>query len=170
MAIRRLFSSKTTPICSIILYDDARGKESQILFSEMNATVGAQSIARLYQNLVNCRRNISAYRRPRKLRFFLIERSLAGEWFKILTNINTQNIFLWNPFESAYKKTVHFEGKYAYKKFEKAKFKKKNWRDSSLVHNKFIFLSNSFLPLHLMFMWCFKITHSKSLKLRRIPL
>ncbi len=47
----------------------------------MYCTVGEQSIARLCQNLLNCRRNISAYRRPRKLRFFLIERSLAGEWF-----------------------------------------------------------------------------------------
>ncbi len=43
MAIRRLFSRKTTPVCSIILYDDARGKESQILFSEMNATPPAST-------------------------------------------------------------------------------------------------------------------------------
>ncbi len=41
--------------------------------------VGTQSIARLRQNLVNCRRNISAYRRPRNLRGFLFERYLAGE-------------------------------------------------------------------------------------------
>jgi hypothetical protein len=33
-------------------------------------TVGAQSIARLYQNLVNCRRNISAYRRQKAAVFF----------------------------------------------------------------------------------------------------
>ena len=43
----------------------------------------------------------------------------------MLTNVNTQNIFVWNPFELASKKTVHFERKYAYKKFEKDKFKKK---------------------------------------------
>ncbi len=48
-------------------------------------------------------------------------------------------MFVWNPFELAYKKTVHFERKYAYKKFEKDKFKKKNWRDSSLGYSKFIF-------------------------------
>jgi hypothetical protein len=41
--ICRLFSRKTTPVCSIILYDDARGKESQILFSEMNATPPAST-------------------------------------------------------------------------------------------------------------------------------
>ncbi len=38
-------------------------------------TVGAQSIARLCQNLINCRRNIWAHKRRRKLRFFLFERS-----------------------------------------------------------------------------------------------
>jgi hypothetical protein len=42
-------------------------------------TVGAQSIARLCQNLVNCRGNIFAHRRRRKLRFFLFKRSSAGE-------------------------------------------------------------------------------------------
>jgi hypothetical protein len=38
------------------------------------STVGAQSIARLCQNLVNCRGNISAHRRRRKLRFFFIRK------------------------------------------------------------------------------------------------
>ena len=38
-----------------------------------NVTVGAQSIALLCQNLVNCRRNIWAHRRRRKLRFFLLK-------------------------------------------------------------------------------------------------
>ncbi len=38
-------------------------------------TVGAQSIARLCQNLVNYRGNLSAHRRRRKLRFFLFDRS-----------------------------------------------------------------------------------------------
>jgi hypothetical protein len=52
-------------------------------------TVGAQSIARLCQNLINCRRNIWAHRRRRKLRFFLFERSWTGEWFKILTKVNS---------------------------------------------------------------------------------
>ncbi len=42
-------------------------------------TVGAQSIAHVRQNLVKCRRNISAHRRRRKLRFFLFKRSSAGE-------------------------------------------------------------------------------------------
>jgi len=36
------------------------------------STVGAQSIARLCQNLINCRRNICAHKRHRKLRFFFI--------------------------------------------------------------------------------------------------
>ncbi len=38
-------------------------------------TVGAQSIVHVRRNLVNCRVNISAHRRRRKLRFFLFERS-----------------------------------------------------------------------------------------------
>jgi hypothetical protein len=41
----------------------------------LKATVGAQSIARLCQNLINFRRNIGAHKRRRKLRFFLFERS-----------------------------------------------------------------------------------------------
>jgi len=41
------------------------------------------------QSLVNCRRNISDHRRRRKLRFFLFRRSWTGEWFKILTQVNT---------------------------------------------------------------------------------
>ncbi len=52
-------------------------------------TVGAQSIARLCQNLIKCRRNIWAHRRRRKLRFFLFERSWAGDWFKISTKVNS---------------------------------------------------------------------------------
>jgi hypothetical protein len=32
------------------------------------------------------------------------------------------NIFVWNPFELAYEKTVQFEGKYGHKKFGKDKF------------------------------------------------
>ncbi len=52
-----------------------------------NFTVGAQSIAHVRQNLVNCRGNISAHRRRRKLRFFLFERSSAREWIKILTDV-----------------------------------------------------------------------------------
>jgi hypothetical protein len=50
-------------------------------------TVGAQSTARVCQNLENCRRNISAHRRYEKLRFFLFERTWAGERFKIVTNL-----------------------------------------------------------------------------------
>jgi hypothetical protein len=41
-------------------------------------TVGAQSIARLCQNLVNYRRNTSVHRRRRKLRFFFIRKCLGG--------------------------------------------------------------------------------------------
>jgi hypothetical protein len=55
----------------------------------MRITVGAQSIACLCQNLVNWRRNIWAHRRRRKLRFFLFEKSWAGEWVKILTKVNS---------------------------------------------------------------------------------
>ena len=42
-------------------------------------TVGAQSIAPVRQNLVNCRRNISAHRTCRELRFFLFGRTWAGK-------------------------------------------------------------------------------------------
>ncbi len=108
-------------------------------------TVGAQSIARLCQNLVNCRRNIWAHRRRRKLRFFLFERSWAGKWANILTKVNSSNIFVLNLFELAYKKTVHFECKYGYKKFGKYKFEKENWRDTSLGHDKLILRSKTFL-------------------------
>jgi hypothetical protein len=48
-------------------------------------TVGAQNTAHVCQNLKNCWRNISAYKRRKKLRFFLFERTWASEWFKILT-------------------------------------------------------------------------------------
>ncbi len=63
-----------------------QSKENLLNFT---TTVGAQSIARLCQNLVNWRRNIWAHRRRRKLRFFLFEKSWAGEWVKILTKVNS---------------------------------------------------------------------------------
>jgi hypothetical protein len=40
-------------------------------------TVGAQGLARVCQNLIICRRNISAHRKRRKLRFFLVGRTWA---------------------------------------------------------------------------------------------
>ncbi len=55
-------------------------------------TVGAQITAHVCQNLKNCRRNISAHRRRKKLRFFLFERTWASEWFKILTNLKIVTI------------------------------------------------------------------------------
>ncbi len=42
-------------------------------------TVGAQSIAPVRQNLVNCRRNISAHRTCRELRFFFYSAELGLE-------------------------------------------------------------------------------------------
>ncbi len=72
------------------------GREGQNQFTETSqssdvftTTAGAQSIARLCQNLINCRRNIWAHRKRRKLRFFLLERSWAVHWFKILTKVNS---------------------------------------------------------------------------------
>ncbi len=88
-------------------------------------TVGAHSIARLCQNLVNCRRNIWAHRRRKKLLFFLFEKSWAGEWVKILTKVNSYNIFVWNPFESAYKKLYSLRVNMAIKSLEKINFRKK---------------------------------------------
>ncbi len=43
------------------------------------ATVGAQSIPRVCQNLINCRRNISAHRRCRELRIYLIRKILSSK-------------------------------------------------------------------------------------------
>ncbi len=122
-------------------------------------TVGAQSIARVCQNLVNCRSNISAYRRRRKLRFFLFERFWAGEWFKVITNVKIHKIFLPESHLNWQIKNVHFLGGKAYKMFKKDKFDKKNWRDSSLGHNKLTLRSNSFLACHLKFTCCFKVSH-----------
>jgi hypothetical protein len=52
--------------------------------------VGAQSIARLRQNYDHWLNSISGHRCPRKLCFFLFERSLIGQQFKVLKE---QNIF-----------------------------------------------------------------------------
>ncbi len=80
-------SSENSTLCS------SRDRLHQPEFLEFwVSTVGAQSIARLCQKLVNCWRNIWAHRGRRKLRFFMIflsERSWAGEWFKILTKVNS---------------------------------------------------------------------------------
>jgi hypothetical protein len=46
---------------------------------QLYCTVDSQSKALVCQNLVNYRRNISAYRRRRNLRVFLFKRSWAGE-------------------------------------------------------------------------------------------
>ena len=55
--------------------------------------IGRTKSSPLCQNLENCRRNISAHRRLKKLRFFLFERTWTCEWFKILTNLKILNIF-----------------------------------------------------------------------------
>jgi hypothetical protein len=41
--------------------------------------VGSQNIAHVCQNLENCRRNISAHRRHKKLRFFFYSKELGLE-------------------------------------------------------------------------------------------
>ena len=58
-----------------IVYVSVNKNTNINLFTFFLSTVGAQSIARLCQNLINCRRNIWAHKRRRKLRFFLFERS-----------------------------------------------------------------------------------------------
>jgi len=63
-------------------------------------TVGAQRISRVFQNLVSCRRNCSAYRRRRKLRFFLFERTWALEWFKILIKLKILILFVHSKSQS----------------------------------------------------------------------
>jgi hypothetical protein len=80
--LREIFSQ--TYICGDIFCDKLYlffGMSSQNNEGERHKvhTLGAQSIAHVRQNLVNCRGNISAHRRRRKLRFFLFERSSAGE-------------------------------------------------------------------------------------------
>ncbi len=101
-------------------------------------TVGAQSTARLCRNLVNCRGNISAHRRRRKLRFFLFERSSAGEWIKILTDVKILKKLLHKMSLNWHTKKFTFWGVKCYKKIKKDNFKKKNWGDSSLGYNKLI--------------------------------
>ncbi len=55
--------------------------------------IGRTKSSPLCQNLENCRRNISAHRKLKKLRFFLFERTWTCEWFKILTNLKILKIF-----------------------------------------------------------------------------
>jgi hypothetical protein len=61
-------------------------------------TVGAQSIAHVHQNLLNCRWNISAHKRHRDLRSLLFGRTWAGKC-KFLKDFHKKCI------ELAYKKT-----------------------------------------------------------------
>jgi hypothetical protein len=51
------------------------------------STVGAQSIAHLAQNYASSLNSISGHRCPRELCFFLFERSLIGEEFKVFKKI-----------------------------------------------------------------------------------
>jgi hypothetical protein len=64
----------TDKICFLSTYNKVHPRAGKVA-----PTVGAQSIASVRQNLVNCRRNISAHRTCRELRFFLFGRTWAGK-------------------------------------------------------------------------------------------
>ncbi len=109
--------------------------------------------------------HIWAHRRRRKRRFFLFERSWAGEWFKILTKVNNSIILVCTPFELAYKKI----NKYDSKNFGKDKFEKKNWRDSCLGHNKLILRQKTFWLFDLIFIRWYKMSHIYSGRTKYSP-
>ncbi len=75
---------------------------------------------------INCRRNIWAHRRRRKLRFFfLFERSWAGEWFKILTTVNSWKFLFELHLNWHIKKLYILRVNMAIKSLEKINLRKK---------------------------------------------
>jgi hypothetical protein len=62
-------------------------------------TVGAQSIAHLAQNYACSLNSISGHRCPRELWFFLFERSLIGEKFKVFKKIYNLYVIELKQFE-----------------------------------------------------------------------
>jgi hypothetical protein len=87
--------------------------------------VGAQSIAHVRQNLVNCQGNISAHRRRRKLRFFYSKDLWLESEIKLKLHKNTLKIIAWHEFELAYKKIYILRGKMPIKSLKKIILRKK---------------------------------------------
>ncbi len=81
--------------------------------------MGAHSIRLVCQNFVNCPEDYLSPQKTQKAAVFLCERSWKEEWFKILTNVNTWDIFVLNAFELAHKKMIYFELKNALKSLKR---------------------------------------------------
>jgi hypothetical protein len=99
---------------------------SQKMANNNKCTVGAHSIARVCQNLVNCRSNISAHRRRRKLRFFYLKDFGLENDLKFLTNVKIHKIFLPEMRLNWHTQNVNFLGENANKMFKKDKFDNKS--------------------------------------------